>query len=85
MSIVRIGVTYNRDDRREQKERIETKAKRNHKKNRRTEREQREKENRERKKGTQNRKCYQILPKTRSIKKTDAKAKDSKEVLDRRI
>ena len=39
MSIVRIGVTYNRDDRREQKERIETKAKRNHKKNRRTERE----------------------------------------------
>ena len=33
MSIVRIGVTYNRDDRREQKERIETKAKRNHKKN----------------------------------------------------
>ena len=39
MSIVRIGVTYNRDDRREQKERIEAKAKRNHKKNRRTERE----------------------------------------------
>ena len=31
------------------------------------------------------RKCYQILPKTRSIKKTDAKAKDSKEVLDRGI
>ena len=47
------------------KERIGTKAKRKHKKNR-----------KRREKGTQNRKCHRSLPKRRSIKNTEARAKE---------
>ena len=42
----------------------------------RAERKWRESEDRERKKGTQNRKCHRSLPKRRSIKKTEARAKE---------
>ena len=76
---------YKRDDRRERKEKEQKQKQKGIIKRTEEQTEQRGKENRERKKRTQNRKCYQILPKTRSIKKTDAKAKDSKEVLDRGI
>ena len=73
-TIVRTGVAYKRGEKRTEKVKDQKQKQKGSIK--RTEREQREREKRERKKGTQNRKCHRSLPKRRSIKKTEARAKE---------
>ena len=73
-SIVRTGVVYKRGEKRtkkvkEQKQKLKRSIKR-------TEREQREREERERKTGTEHKQCHRFLPKRRSIKKREARAKE---------
>ena len=82
--MVRTGLAYKREARREQKrERQRQKQKGGIK---RTEREQREREKIERKKGTQTLKCHQVLTKKKEYKENRSKSKrDSKEILDRGI
>ena len=67
---MRKGVAYKREERREQKK------SKNRKKIKSIKRTEREQERKERKKGTQNRRCHRSLPKRRSKKKTEARAKE---------
>ena len=74
-SLVRTGVAYKRGQKKTEKVKEQKQKQKGSIK--RTEREQRPREKRERKKGTQNRKCHRPLPKRRSTKKTEARAKET--------
>ena len=73
-SLVRTGVAYKRGQKKTEKVKEQKQKQKGSIK--RTEREQREREERERKKDIKNRKCHRSLPKRRSIKKTEARAKE---------